>query len=136
MTVYRHPAFAEAEAEFEQDAKPDGSTGPIGTTEDELALEFSRRHATDWRYVALWSAWVRWDAHHWQREPTLEVFDLARSVCRDSVATITRNKKLRAEILKARTRAAVENLARSDRRHAATCDQWDANPYTINEDHP
>ncbi len=133
MTVYRHPAFADAEAEFDQDdAKPDGSAGPIGTTEDELAREFSRRHGADWRYVAAWSAWMRWDAQHWQREPTLEVFDLARAVCRDAAATISsRSKKLRAIVLSARTRAAVENLARSDRAHAATSEQWDADPIII-----
>ena len=134
MTVYRHPAFADAEAEFDQDdAKPDGSAGPIGTTEDELAREFSRRHGADWRYVAAWNAWMRWDAQHWQREPTLEVFDLARAVCRDAAATISsRSKKLRAIVLSARTRAAVENLARSDRDHAATSEQWDADPRIIN----
>jgi hypothetical protein len=45
MTVYRHPAFAAAEAAFDA-AAPDDSR-PIGLTEHELALEFTRRHAAD-----------------------------------------------------------------------------------------
>ena len=75
---------------------------------------------------------MRWTGRQWLRETTLEAFDLARSVCRDAANKI-KNAKLRARILSASTRAAVENLARSDRAHAATTEQWDRDPFALNE---
>jgi putative DNA primase/helicase len=106
------------------------ATVPAGLTEDELAAEFTRRHRHELRYVAMWSAWMRWRGAAWQRETTLEAFDLARAVCRDAGEKIP-EPGLRAKVLSASTRAAVENLARSDRAHAATTDQWDPDPFTI-----
>jgi putative DNA primase/helicase len=103
---------------------------PVGLTEDELAAEFTRRHRHELRFVAPWSAWMRWRGASWQRETTLEAFDLARAVCRDAGERIP-EPGLRAKILSASTRAAVENLARSDRAHAAATDQWDSDPFTI-----
>jgi putative DNA primase/helicase len=103
-----------------------------GVTEDDLATEFTRRHRDHLRYVALWGAWMRWSGRHWQRETTLEAFDLARDVCRDAADKI-KNAKLRARLLSASTRAAVENLARSDRAHATTTEQWDRDPFALNE---
>ena len=35
-------------------------------------------------------------------------------------------------IASAKTVAAVERLAKADRRHAATVDQWDADPWLLN----
>jgi putative DNA primase/helicase len=102
-----------------------------GLTEDELAAEFTRRHAEHLRYVAPWGAWMNWTGLRWEREATLQVFDLARVVCRESGDGLD-NKKLRALILSARTRAAVENMARSDRAHAAVPEQWDAYPWHLN----
>jgi putative DNA primase/helicase len=103
-----------------------------GLTEDELAAEFTRRHRAHLRYVAAWGAWMRWTGQQWQREATLEAFDLARAVCRDAAAGLD-NGKLRARILSASTRAAVENLARSDRAHAAVTEQWDPDLYSLHE---
>jgi putative DNA primase/helicase len=108
------------------------TTGAVGLTEDELAEEFTRRHSHHLRYVAAWGAWMRWTGQHWQREATLEAFDLARAVCRDGAAGLT-NAKLRARILSASTRAAVENLARSDRAHAAVTEQWDTDLFSLHE---
>jgi putative DNA primase/helicase len=108
------------------------ATAGIGLTEDELALEFTRRHRHELRYVAVWSTWMRWGGRSWRQEPTLDAFDLARAVCRD-VADGLDNAKLRARILSAATRAAVENLARSDRAHAAVAGQWDHEPFKLNE---
>jgi putative DNA primase/helicase len=74
---------------------------------------------------------MHWDGRRWEREATLKAFDLARAVCR-SAGEGLEDAKLRARILSAGTRAAVENLARSDRAHAATPDQWDADPWALN----
>ena len=103
---------------------------PPGLTEDELATAFTARHQHELRYVAVWGVWLRWRGSSWQRETTLEAFDMARAVCRDAAAGI-RNAKLRAKILSASTRSAVESLARADRAHAATTDQWDSDLFTV-----
>ena len=74
---------------------------------------------------------MHWDGRRWERELTLRAFDLARAVCREAGEGLE-NAKLRARILSAGTRAAVENLARSDRAHAAVPEQWDADPWVLN----
>jgi putative DNA primase/helicase len=137
-------AFAEALMSGEDYMRQHGngvsSEGPAqatrsaacGLTEDELAAEFTRRHRDHWRYVALWGAWMRWNGQCWQRDATLEAFDLARAVCRDAADEVV-DDKLRTRLRSAATRAAVENLARSDRAHAAVPDQWDTDPFALNE---
>lgn len=106
-------------------------TVEVGLTEDELATELTRRHRDELRYVAIWGAWLRWDSRRWEREPTLAVFDLARTVCREAGEPIG-DAKLRAKILAASTRAAVENMARADRAHAAVSGQFDADLWHLN----
>jgi putative DNA primase/helicase len=75
---------------------------------------------------------MKWTGCRWQHEPTQEVFDLARKVCADAGKGLA-DPKLRARILSASTRAAVENLARSDRSHAAVPEQWDFDLFALNE---
>ena len=100
-------------------------------SDDALALEFTNRHKADLRYVAAWGRWLIWDGWRWDFDETVNVFDLARAVCREAAAEC--NKAGSARILaSAKTRAAVENLARGDRKHAATVDQWDGDPWLLN----
>src|SRR5205814_10411536 len=63
-----------------------------------------------------------------QRERTLKVYDEARNVCREAVQRGGDAKRL----LSAKTVAAIETLARSDRRHATTAEIWDADPWILN----
>jgi putative DNA primase/helicase len=113
--------------------KGDGEDGPLppGYTEDALAFEFTRRHTEDWRYVALWGHWLLWTGTHWQHETTLKAYHLARLVCRDAAAMCP-VPKVAAKISSAGTVAAVERLARADRRHAATSDEWDQGLWALN----
>jgi putative DNA primase/helicase len=112
--------------------KPNGDgTLPPGFTEDALALAFTSRHAEDWRYVAAWGRWLCWTGTHWQHETTLKAFDLARLVCRKAAASC-KYRKIAAKISSAGTVAAVERLARADRRHAAKSDQWDQDLWALN----
>ena len=67
----------------------------------------------------------------WQADDTLAVFDSARVVCRAAAANAPRQGSAK-ELMSAKTVAAVERLARSDRRLAATADQWDADPWLLN----
>ena len=81
--------------------------------EDSVALALAHEQADDLRYVAKSSQWMRWSGERWQSEDTLSAFDELRKLCR------------MAGDSRARTVAAVVMLARTDRRMAATVDQWD-----------
>jgi putative DNA primase/helicase len=88
--------------------------------EDSVALEFAAQHTDDFRYIAKTGQWMGWSTTRWQAEDTLSAFDHARALCRvagDADAKVV---------------AAVERLARSDRRIAATVEQWDCDPYLLN----
>lgn len=100
-------------------------------TEDALALSFTRRYHRDWRYVAAWGRWLVWDGQRWRTEDTLAATDLIRSVCRQT-AVRADNPKVAAKLASAGTVSGVERLARADRRHAATTDEWDADPWLLN----
>ena len=88
--------------------------------EDAIALKFAEQHAEHFRYVAASSQWMRWTGLHWQTEDTLAAFDESRMLCR---------KHGDADAKKV---AAVVTLARSDRRIAATTEQWNRNPWAFN----
>ena len=100
-------------------------------SDEALALEFAERHASNLRFVAAWNRWLFWNGAHWQFEETLRAWDFAREVCRDAAARCNRGKTANA-IASAKTVYAVERLARSDRKIAATVGQWDADPLQLN----
>jgi putative DNA primase/helicase len=107
---------------------------PPEFSDEALALQFSARHVDELRYVAAWSRWMEWRNTHWREDDTLSVFDRSRAVCRANSALLTEPKaaKLAAAVASAKTVAAIVSLARSDRRHAATVDQWDADDEALN----
>lgn len=124
----RHPNGAQRGAEFldgivsqSNYRKRTSSTGP---TEDALALQFITDHP-DLRYVAARGKWFSWVDCRWHEDSTLAVFDEVRALCRKSDGKARANQK-------AATVAAVERLARSDRRVVATTEQWDADPWLLN----
>jgi putative DNA primase/helicase len=100
-------------------------------SDDALALEFSARHAAELRHVARWGTWLLWDGVCWRFEDTYRAFDLARNVARQFSKACTKESE-RPKIASAAKVAAIEKLARSDRRHAATVDQWDNDPWVLN----
>jgi putative DNA primase/helicase len=110
---------------------------PPPFSDDALALEFSQTYKPDLRYLALLGKWLRWDECHWQFEETLRAFDLARLICRKASTQVPpRWTKIKSGIASARTVAAVERLARADRRHATEHHQWDADPWVFNSSPP
>ena len=114
------------------DAEPVVSSDEsVWGTEDALALAFTRRYHRDWRYVATWGRWLVWDGTRWRTEDTLAATDLIRSVCRHA-ALRADNPKIAAKLASSSTVGGVERLARADRRHAATTDEWDADPWLLN----
>jgi P4 family phage/plasmid primase-like protien len=88
--------------------------------EDAVALQFAQEHAENFRYVAKAKQWMRWGGERWLTEDTLSTFDESRKLCRVAGDS------------DAKTVAAVVTLARSDRRMAATMDQWDSDPMLLN----
>lgn len=116
--------FPAPEPVTESDLSPEFS-------DDALALEFTERHKDKLHYVALWGKWLRWDGARWRFDDTLKVFDLARAVARD-FANHCSDRDQKPKIASAGKVAAIERLARSDRRHAATVEIWDSDPWLLN----
>ena len=103
------------------------SDPPPRDSDEALALVFAARHQDDLRYTAAWGKWHFWTGTRWQVDDTRLAIDRARAVCREA-ANVTAAKA----IASARAVTAVEGLARSDRRLAATAEQWDADPWILN----
>jgi putative DNA primase/helicase len=99
------------------------------SAEDAIALVFAERHADALRYVALWSRWLSYDDVRWADDTTLHAFDLARAICRRIALEGDRPANA---VASAKTVAAVERLAKADRRLAATVEQWDASDWLLN----
>jgi hypothetical protein len=88
--------------------------------EDSVALDFAAKHADGLRYIARSSQWMHWTGTYWREEETLAAFDEARKLRRPTGDA------------RAKTVSAVTTLARSDRRIAATTEQWDAGATLFN----
>ena len=101
------------------------------TSDEALALRYAGRHAGTLRYVAVFGRWLQFVDGRWAFEDTLVAFDLARAICREAADNCNKLREAK-RIADARTVAAVERLARSDRRLAATVNQWDADPWLLN----
>ncbi len=112
------------------DPHPDDEQTVWGT-DDALALTFTRRYQRDWRYIAAWGKWLMWDSQRWRSEKTLEATHLIRQVCRHASLHAS-NPKVAAKLAGASTVGGVERLARTDRHHAATTDEWDADIWLLN----
>ena len=97
--------------------------------EESIALLFAERYALEWRYVAAWGWWLSYDGTRWAHDDTLDAFDRARAICREVAADC---EGLARAVASAKTVAAVERLAKADRRLAATASQWDANGWVFN----
>ena len=106
---------------------------PPRFSEEALALRFSRTHKDELRYVAGWDRWMCWDGTRWREDETLTVFDRCRAICRRASTEVGDTEEQAAiKIATAQTVAAIERLARADRRHAATVEQRDADPWLLN----
>jgi len=103
----------------------------VWATEDALALAFTGKFSQDWRYVAAWGRWLIWTGQRWQHEDTLKSQHLIRHICRDAALKMD-NHKSAVKLASSGTVGGVERLARTDRRHAATATEWDADPWLLN----
>jgi putative DNA primase/helicase len=104
---------------------------PPAFSDDALALHFAEIHADDLRHVAAWNKWLSWDGTHWTFDATLAAWNEARKICRVAAAACNKTK-LASALASSKTVAAVINLARSDRRLAATIEQWNTDLWAAN----
>ena len=126
-------AMAEVASRFTAEVASEADAIPPRFSEESLALRFSRLYADELRYVDGWGRWMCWDGMRWREDATLAVFDRCRAICRRASAECGDTKERAAvKIAAAQTVAAIERLARSDRRHAAIVEQWDADPWLLN----
>jgi D5 N terminal like len=104
---------------------------PPEFSDEALAICFAERHAGNLRHIAEWDKWMAWEGTRWCFDKTLHAFDRARQICRDA-ASQANDPRVRMAVASAKTVYAVARLARTDRRLAATTEQWDANPWLLN----
>ncbi len=104
---------------------------PPEFSDEALAQRFTQRHGDELRYIAKWSQWYEWKGARWEEDSTLDAFDKARAICR-AVASDADKPHTKTALASAKTVAAVERLAKADRRIAATVEQWDAASDTFN----
>jgi putative DNA primase/helicase len=109
----------------------DDSARPPAFSDEALALSYAEQHDRQLRYVAAWGRWQLWNDIRWRSDDTLHAFDMVRRICREAAQSCNK-PKVSTSIASAKTVAAVERLARSDRRLAATTDQWDTDAELIN----
>lgn len=104
---------------------------PPEFSDEALATDFAHAYADELRYCAAWGKWLRWDGGRWAPEETMLAFDYARTICREAAARC-RETRIAGALASSKTVAAVERLAKADRRLAATSDQWDTDPWILN----
>jgi P4 family phage/plasmid primase-like protien len=118
----------------------DEDTRPQGLSDDALARRFTAAHKHHLRYCAEHGAWYVYEAGRWRKDSTLHVFEWAREICREAqddplfyghLKPGVRERLLMV-LMAAKTIAAVERLARSDRCHAITADMLDAQAWSLN----
>jgi putative DNA primase/helicase len=100
-------------------------------SDEALALRFAEIHADDLRYVAAWNKWLLWDGTRWLFDTTLAAWNEVRKICRAAAAECNK-LKLASALASSKTVAAVISLARSDRRLAATVEQWNTDIWSVN----
>src|SRR5262249_23925410 len=100
------------------------------STEEAIPLAYADRHAADSRYLAAWGRCLHHDGARWNFDSTLHAFNRARTLCREAALRCEGSRTV-AAVAPAKAVAAVVRLAMSDRRLAATVEQWDANPHLL-----
>ena len=109
-----------------RETAPGQTVEPPEYSDEALALTFADQHGDGLRFVAAWARWYAWTGARWELDSTLDAFDRARTICRAAAAECRSNKpNVSKALASAKTVAAIERLAKADRRIAATAEQWD-----------
>jgi putative DNA primase/helicase len=84
-----------------------------------------KRHGENWRYVSQWGAWYEWKGDRWAPEKTSKPFELARNITREALMWDGIQPATRLRVNSAKTAGALLQFVKSDRKIAATIEQWD-----------
>jgi putative DNA primase/helicase len=101
------------------------------TTEDGLAMAFTRQFGEDWRFCSPWGKWLVWNGVRWNIDKSLYVHHLSRTVCR-AASYKADTPRLKSRLAGSSTMSAIERIVRTDPRHSATVEEWDADPWLLN----
>ena len=107
---------------------------PATMSEDMLADRMMRLHGSRWRYVKVWNSWFHWDGGGWREDKTALMDRLAVEITRQALnwpEAKDLKDEARRRINSRRTAGAVRDIAMSDRRIAATADQWDTDSWLL-----
>lgn len=100
-----------------------------------MSLLFAGKYKDRLRYVADWKSWYAWTGTFWEEEKTCLAYDFIGRECRMAAKRAIENENTKdcvRALSKAATRGAIEAISRTDRRLAATTDQWDADDWLLN----
>ena len=116
-------------ADFEEKQKNRVSNDEVDLSEDAIALLFAEQNS-NYRWIESWGKWYVWTGQVWELDHVLGVYDMVRQLLRPIAKNA--DKKDARNLKKANTVAAIERLARSDRKLIATHDQWDKDTWLLN----
>jgi putative DNA primase/helicase len=123
-TSVRHPMIT-------CDGATPAGTPLIGATDllpadaqDTLALDFVSAHEHSLRFCQEWGSWLEWDGCRWQKDKTSAAFSLVRDHLRDWARG--KHPMTSKPVMSAAGVAAVEKMARTDRRVVTESATWDA----------
>ena len=130
----RRPRLSVVEGNTALADDPDAEPMPAAMSEDALAGHFAEVHGSRWRYVKAWGSWFEWRVDGWYKDETALIDRLAVEVTRQALywadaQTLTPEGKRRVN--SKRTAGSLRDLSMSDRRIAATADQWDTDPWLL-----
>src|SRR6202790_3652089 len=110
-----------------------GGDGPpsrdeYAPSEDAMASAFVARFGQEYRYVAPWHRWIKWDGKRWVHDATGNVFALIRKLVQETVLGTRHERRIGT----AGYIAGVERLARYDQSIAVLPTDLDADPWLLN----
>ena len=119
MTAAMERKVEREQAAIERDPAP---------SEDAMALEFVARHGDQYRHVAPWHRWLKWDGKRWREDSTASVYQCIRELVR---ATVEGDKGERSTA-NASFVSGIERLARTDQSIVVLPEHLDADPWMLN----
>jgi phage/plasmid-associated DNA primase len=116
------------------DDKIDEKNALAKYSEQNLALEFIKKHRTKARYLGDLQQWFVWDSTRWHLDQKRLVFAWAQRICRAKATEALNNdatEKYARALLSAKTRYAVSSLASDNQKIAMLADEFDRDPMAL-----
>lgn len=112
---------------------------PPEFSEDSLAEKFTDAYHETMVYCGSWGKWMEWDNAKWTADESHAAIDRARKIIRiasneinDRIELGDKRVRMRNAISTHKTMSNIERIARTDRRHAITPSEFDADPWSLN----